>query len=128
MARCSAITASGARCSRRAAEGEQWCFGHDPKHAEARREVARRGGKARHNKAGRDLEAVKKRLWALADQIVAGQIDPRRATAAGQLLNTWLRASEAEHRLVDMLELSEKLDVLEAALQDRVRGHDAWGA
>ncbi len=45
MALCAGIKADGGRCGAQAMRNSQWCIGHDPEQAEARRRHASKGGK-----------------------------------------------------------------------------------
>ncbi len=47
MPQCTATTQDGGRCRSNALHGSQFCFTHDPAHAQARAEARRRGG---HNR------------------------------------------------------------------------------
>ena len=45
MTRCTAIKPNGERCKGRAIQGSEWCWNHDPAHADERRRHGSRGGK-----------------------------------------------------------------------------------
>lgn len=49
MAPCSGIRADGGRCRAQAMRNSEWCIGHDPNQAEARRasKGGKRGGRGR---------------------------------------------------------------------------------
>jgi hypothetical protein len=122
VARCAAIKTNGERCKNRAATGSEWCSSHDPARAEARREAARKAGRARHApKASREVEVVKNRLGDLTDDVLAGRVLRARAAVAGQLLNTWLRAAEIQRRWLEADELTARVEQLEAMLTERER-------
>jgi len=104
LSRCTAIKPSGDRCRGRAIEGSEWCWNHDPAHAEQRRRHGQRGGKrGGRGRPQADLAAVKGRLR--------------------QLLNTYIRAVSVELKAREQLELIERLEALEEGLaQSRSRG------
>ncbi len=105
----------------------EWCWSHHPDHAEARRRRASRGGK----RGGRgrplaELSDVKQRLSELADDVLEGKVDRGTAAVAGQLLNGVIRAVSVELKAREQLELIERLEALEEALERK--GDSRWGA
>jgi len=120
MARCPAIKADGERCRGEAMPGAEWCYSHNPEHADARQRAARKGG----NRGGRgrpvsDLAEVKRRLREMVECVMEGTVDRGDAAVAGQLLNTWIRATTAELKAREQQDLEERLEQLEALLHDR---------
>ena len=126
MARCQAIKANGERCSASAAPGVEWCWNHDPAHAEQRRRNASKGGRLRHER-GSDLRAIRERVEELAEQVISGELDKGRAAVAGQLYNVAIRCRAVELQEREQLELVERLERLEAELEVRERS-DTWGS
>jgi len=130
MALCSGIRADGGRCKAQAIADSQWCFNHHPDYEEARRRRASRGGK----RGGRgrpiaELTDIKRRLSELADDVLEGRQDKGVAAVASQVLNVYLRAVSVELKAREQLELIERLEALEEALeQGRSRGGKRWGA
>ena len=124
MALCSGIKADGGRCKAQAIRGSSYCVGHDPDHVEARRKRASKGGK----RGGRgrpqvELSNVKTQLQDLADGVLDGSIDRADASVVGQLLNIILRAVTVDLQVREQLELIERLEAVEQALeQDRGYG------
>jgi hypothetical protein len=106
--------------------GSEWCIGHDPAKAEARRRRARKGGKrGGRGRPASELAAVKGQLQEMADRVVGGELDRGAAAVAGQLLNVKLRALEIERRWKETGELEERIQALE---QRRDEGGRRYGA
>jgi hypothetical protein len=118
--RCSGITRSGTRCERSADGPNGLCWAHNPANAEARRRLASRAGKA---KPGRELANIKDRLQELAEDVLTGEVDKGAAAVAGQLLNTVIRAVSVELKAREQLELIERLEALEGALERQKESH-----
>jgi hypothetical protein len=122
--RCAAITRAGERCKLEATSGS-YCWSHAPENAVERKRRAQRGGKARAG-AGGELEEIKRRLSDLADDVLEGKVARGRAAVAGQLLNTYIRAVSVELKVREQIELIERLEALEAAVERE--GDKRWGA
>lgn len=123
---CSAITKAGSRCSRAPLPGRQHCLMHDPGSEDVRREASRKGGRARSNTA-RAAKAIAPAMDAgelagvlsdLLRRVVAGEADPKMATAAATLGRAILEASEqaAQPALTD---LQEQVSALRATIERR---------
>jgi hypothetical protein len=128
MALCSGIRADGGRCRAQAMRDSAYCIGHDPDQAEARRRRASKGG--RRGGRGRpqaELGDIKRRLSDLADDVLEGRRDKGVAAVASQVLNVYLRAVAVELKAREQLELVERLEALEGAME-RNRGGNRWGA
>ncbi len=122
MALCSGIKADGGRCRAQAMRNSQWCIGHDPDQAEARRRRASKGGKrGGRGRPQAELANIKARLSDLADDVLEGRQDRADAAVAGQLFNTYLRAVAVELRAREQLELIERLEALEEQLERGAR-------
>jgi len=107
----------------------EWCIGHDPDQAEARRRRASKGG--RRGGRGRpqaELAQVKSILHGLADSVLKGTTDRQDAAVVGQLLNTLIRAVSVEVKLKEQLELVERLERLEEGLEQNKEGGSRWRA
>ena len=107
---CSAIARSGSRCRSAVLPGRPFCFLHDPLAEQARREGARKGGRARSN-----AERAKKQIpsamtgdelagWlsVLFKQVLVGKTEPRVGTACATVARSLLdvlQATETEERL-----------------------------
>jgi hypothetical protein len=120
MALCSGIKADGGRCKAQAMHGSEWCIGHHPDKAQARRLRASKGGQ----RGGRgrpqvEVNAVKTQLQDLVAGVLAGRVERADAAVVGQLLNTFIRAVGVELKVREQLEVVERLEVLEASLEER---------
>jgi hypothetical protein len=124
MSVCRATKKDGSPCTLPSLGQSGLCWAHDPKNAERRRRGQSRGGR---KKPDRELADIKRRLSELADDVVEGKVDKGAAAVAGQLLNTVIRAVSVELKAREQLELVERLEVLEAALEQK-RGGRGWGA
>jgi hypothetical protein len=120
MARCAAIKRNGERCKVEAMPDAQWCWSHDPDHAEERRRRASKGGK----RGGRgrpyaELAEVKQLIRGLVEDVMEGKRDRADAAVCGQLLNVQLRAIATELQVKEQTELIERLEELEALEEAR---------
>jgi hypothetical protein len=120
MSKCTAITQSGNRCKGIAIDGSDYCYAHHPDHAANRHRNASKGGK----RGGRgrpltDVSEVKQRLASLADDALNGTVDKSVATAVAQIWNTYLRAVTTELQVKEQRELVQRLEELEAAIEDQ---------
>lgn len=128
MALCSGIKADGGRCRAQAMRNSEWCIGHDPDQAEARRRRASKGGKrGGRGRPQAELQDLKGRLLKLAEQVLGGEADRQDAAVVGQLLNTVIRAVSVELKAKEQLELVERLETLEESLEQR-KGEHRYGA
>ena len=128
MSLCSGIRADGGRCGAQAITDTDWCFNHHPDYEEQRRRRASKGGK----RGGRgrpqvELADIKRRLSNLADGVLAEDVDKGVAAVASQVLNVYLRAVSVELKAREQLELTERLEALEEALEQR-KGERRYGA
>ena len=120
MALCSGIKADGGRCRAQAMRSSEWCIGHHPDKAQARRLRASKGGKrGGQGRPQAELSDVKRRLSDLVNDVLEGRTDRGDAAVAGQLLNTYIRAVGVELKVREQLEVVERLEVLEASLEER---------
>jgi hypothetical protein len=128
LSRCAAIKADGERCKVRAIEGSEWCWNHDPAHADERRRHGQRGGK----RGGRgrpvaELARLQRRFEELAEQVLSGEVERARGAVAGQLLNGARACVRDGLAAREQEELIERLEALEEALE-RNKGGRRWGA
>ena len=129
MSRCTAIKASGERCKGRAIEGSEWCWNHNPDHADERRRHGAKGGKrGGRGRPQRETEAIKRLLEDLTDRVLSGELETGPAAVANQLINTRLRAIEQERKNKETEELAERVEELERHLSvnQRQKGRRAW--
>ena len=118
MSRCTAIKASGERCKGRAIEGSEWCWNHNPDHADERRRHGAKGGKrGGRGRPQAELTDIKQRLSDLADDVLEGRQEKGVAAVASQLLNVYLRAVSVELKVKEQQELIERLEALEEGLE-----------
>ena len=123
MALCSGIRTDGGRCKAQAMRNSEWCIGHDPDQAHARRRRASKGGKrGGRGRPQAELADVKRRLSDLVDDVLEGRKDRGDAAVAGQLLNTYIRAVGVELKVREQMEILERLEAVEEGLQHRSGG------
>lgn len=120
MVICSGIRADGGRCRAQAMRNSEWCIGHDPHQAEARRRRASKGGK----RGGRgrpqvEVNAVKTQLQDLVEGVLGGKIERADAAVVGQVLNVYLRAVSVELQVREQMDLTARLEELENLLAQR---------
>ena len=124
MVRCAGIKRDGGRCTVIVKGSQTYCYQHDPERAEERRRNASRAARA---KPTRELLGIKQRLSGLADAVLTGGVDRGVAAAASQILNVYLRAVSVELKAREQLELTERLEALEEALEQQ-KGDRGYGA
>jgi hypothetical protein len=122
MHRCSGIKPDGGRCERIVSSEQEYCYSHDPSRQAERRRNAARGGKA---KANQDLADVKQRLRALAEGVLAGDVDKGVGAVVATIWGVYLRAVSTELAVRERLELLERLEALEQSVESR-RGGNRW--
>lgn len=120
MARCAGHKPDGTPCERIVSASQTHCFSHDPARKDERRRNAAKAGRSKPNK---ELVEVKGRLRELAEDVIAGRVDRGNAAVAGQLLGTFIRATTAEIKIKEVLELEERLAALEEFTEGGERGH-----
>jgi hypothetical protein len=124
MARCTAIKPNGERCGANASPALEWCWNHDPSHAEERRRNAKVGGK----RAGRsrplgEVGIIKRRLMQLADDVLAGEVDTGTGSVVSQILGVCLRAIDTELKVKEQQDLIDRLEQLEETLEQDKEGY-----
>jgi hypothetical protein len=122
MAQCQGIKRDGGRCTASVQPGSQWCWNHDPAHANARKHNASRAGRSR---ASREMGAIKALLEDLTDRVLEGELPTSVVAVANQVANTRLRALEVERKIKETEELEARIEILERT-QDQKRGR-SWG-
>ncbi len=131
MSRCAGIKADGGRCGAQAMRDSEWCIGHDPDKAEARRRRASKGGK----RGGRgrpvaELAALRVENAEIRRRLLEGGeegLPPNVAAVAVQSLNTDARLVVAALKAREQEELEARLEQLEALLESKNEG-GRWGA
>ena len=127
MSRCAGITAAGGRCRGQAIGSSEFCFSHDPNHAEARKQRAAKGG--RRGGRGRpqvELTDIKDRLRAMVEDVRNGTMDRADAAVCGQLYNTLIRCVSVELRVREVEDLTRQVEELQALIDTRDGGR-RWG-
>jgi hypothetical protein len=98
----------------------EWCIGHDPDQAEARRRRASKGGKrGGRGRPTSELTRLASRFEELADKVLAGEIPRATGAVAGQLLNGARACVRDALAAREQEELVERLEMLEEALEQK---------
>jgi len=106
----------------------EWCWNHHPEYENARRRRASKGGKrGGRGRPQAELATIKDRLSGLADDVLRGRVHRGTAAVASQVLNVYLRAVSVELKAREQLELVERLEALEEAMDDS-KGGRRWQA
>ena len=126
MALCSGIRADGGRCRAQATRNSEWCIGHDPDQAEARRQRASKGGKrGGRGRATTELARLRDRFEALADAVLSGEVERGVGAVAGQLLNGARACVRDGLTARELEDLAGRLEALEREEEQPIRGR--WG-
>ena len=128
MTKCSGITQAGTACKGTPREGSQWCYVHHPDHVEERRRHGSKGGK----RGGRgrpvaELASLRDENADIRRRLLEGELPPNVAAVAVQSINTDIRAVGATLKAREQEELTERLQALEEALEQR-KGERRYGA
>ena len=128
MAKCSGITQAGTACKGTPIDGSQWCYVHDPEHAEERRRHGARGGKCGgRGRPVAELSDIKDRLRTMVEDVCNGTMDRADAAVCGQLYNTLIRAVGVELKVVEQRDILERMEELETLLERQNQGGRRWG-
>jgi hypothetical protein len=128
MALCGGVRADGGRCGAQATSGSEWCLGHDPDKAEARRRRASKGGKrGGRGRPSSELHRLRDRFEELADKVLAGEVERADGAVAGQLLNGARSCVRDGLAAKEQEELVARLEALEAGLDERQQGRNGGG-
>jgi len=119
MAQCDGIKRAGGRCEVVVSGQQTYCYHHDPSTAEKRKRVASKGGKSKPN---RELADIKRLILSLVAGVLEGTTNRADAAVCGQLANTQLRAVAVELKVREQLELIDRVEELEAALELQSKG------
>jgi hypothetical protein len=82
----------------------------------------RMASKAARSKPNRELPSIKALLEDLTERVLSGELATGQAAVANQLINTRLRAIEAERKIKETEELATRLEALEEVLKGRRAG------
>src|SRR5918998_5703489 len=124
MALCSGIRADGGRCRAQAMRNSEWCIGHHPDQAEARRRRASKGGKrGGRGRPSAELARLQRRFEELAESVLSGEIERGVGAVAGQPLNGARACVRDALAAREQEELIGRLEALEEALERQKEGH-----
>src|SRR5215218_10876698 len=123
MAVCRATKASGDPCKAPATGPHGYCRAHDPANAEQRSRMA---SKAARSKPNRELPSIKLLLEDLTEQVLTGVLPTGPAAVANQLINTRLRAIEAERKIKETEDLEARIQALEDLQPAKPKGAHRW--
>ena len=128
MSLCNGIKADGGRCRAQAMHGSEWCIGHDPDQADARRQRASKGGKrGGRGRATTELARLRDRFEKLADMVLSGEVERGDGAVAGQLLNGARACVRDGLAAKEQEEIIERISELERQdEQPPIRGR--WGS
>ncbi len=119
MTKCTAFTGKGRPCGGLMRAGSDYCPAHDPARADARRRSA---SKAARSKPGGEVRDLKDRLVTLADDVLAGRVEPKAAAVLAQIVGAHARLLEFERKVREQDEFDARLVALEEGARKR------WGA
>src|SRR5215210_33317 len=127
MSVCSGIRADGGRCRAQAMRNSEWCINHHPDRSEVRRRRASKGGK----RGGRgrpiaELGSLRDENADIRRRLLEGELAPNVAAVAVQSINTDIRAVGAALKAREQEELTERLEALEGALEQRKGERRYW--
>jgi hypothetical protein len=129
MPRCSYTHPDNSQCKRIVEDDKTYCYSHDPARAAERKANARRGG--RRGGRGRPLQelaALRSENSELREKLLSGEVEPRVAAVATQLINTDARLIDLTLKAKEQMELEQRLEEIEQALAVRKRGYTYDGA
>ena len=120
MTKCSGITQAGTACKGIPIDGSQWCHAHHPDRTDERRRYGSKGGK----RGGRgrpvaELGSLRDENADIRRRLLEGELLPNVAVVAVQSINTDIRAVGATLKAREQEELTERLEALEEALEQR---------
>jgi hypothetical protein len=121
MAQCAGTKRNGSPCTVSVPVEQEYCWWHSPVNAEARRQAASRGGKAKANPLTRTLH---RQLEKLTEDVATGALAPYKAAVIVQVVNARIRLVEVERRVQEQDDLLERLEQLERSRG----GARPWGA
>ncbi len=77
-------------------EGSEWCYNHNPAHADERRRHGAKGGKRGGRGRNKDLKDVKAWLLRLASDVEEGRLEAKSGAVVSQILNVFFRGVEVD--------------------------------
>ncbi len=118
MTKCGAFAGKGRPCKGLVRAGSDYCPAHDPARADARRRFA---SKAARSKPGGEVRDIKVRLGTLAEEVLDGRVEPKRAAVVTQIYGAYARLLEFERKVREQEEFEARLVALEEGVRKR------WG-
>ena len=112
--KCAAKTRNGRPCRGLVRPGSDYCPAHDPARADARRRAA---SKAARSKPGGEIRDLKDRLEGLADDVLAGRVEPKAGAVVTQTVGAYSRLMELERKIRE----NEEFEARIAAIEEEVR-------
>ena len=103
------MKANGEKCQRFAEGPHDFCWAHDPKHAEQRRKQASRAAKAKPNQ---EVANLKEKMKRLADDVLEGRVDRNDAAVVVQIYRATKDLIELERRVKETDRLALKIEEL----------------
>jgi hypothetical protein len=129
MPGCSAIKDSGERCRGIPIRGTQWCVAHHPDYDAARKRGGVKGGKrGGRGRPVQELAALRSENSELRDQLLRGEVEPRVAAVATQMINVDARLIDLTLKAKEQVELEQRLEEIEQVLAVRKRGYTYGGS
>ena len=129
MGLCSGIRADGGRCRAQAMRNSEWCIGHDPDKAQARRLRASKGGKrGGRGRPTSELARLRDRFETLADGVLSGDVPRAEGAVAGQLLNGARACMRDLLAAREQEEIVARMEALEEGLKFQRQGVGHGGA
>ena len=116
MTKCAAFTAKGRPCKGLVRQHSDYCPAHNPARADARRKSA---SKAARSKPGAEVRELKDRLGTLADDVLAGRVEPKAAAVVTQTVGAFTRCLEFERKVREQEEFEARLVALEEGARKR---------
>jgi predicted RNA-binding Zn ribbon-like protein len=126
MNRCLGTKRDNSPCTVSVEPPQTYCWWHDPANASVRKQAASKGGKrAGKGRPQAELKDIKERLSELAEDVLEGNVDKGNAAVVSQILNTYIRAVAVELKAREQLELEERLEEIEQAMERQQSNR--WG-
>jgi hypothetical protein len=128
LAKCAAITQSGAACKGIPIDASDYCYAHHPDDTDKRRRHASRGGKrGGRGRPSVELARLQARFEELAEMVLSGEVERGVGAVAGQLLNGARACVRDGLAAREQEELIGRLEALEEALEANARDNTRNG-
>ena len=127
MTLCSGIRADGGRCKAQAMGSSEFCVGHDPDKADARRRSSKGGQRGGRGRPSSELARLRDRFEVLADGVLSGDVPRAEAAVAAQLLNGARACTRDLLAAREQEEIVARMEALEDALELQNKGVSGFG-